>query len=425
MPVMKFDKRSIDAIPFTQETGVQINYFDTVTVGLGLRVGTQSKTFFVKADVKDPTKSKGYKTAKKTLGRYGEITLEQARLIMSGRIDKDGDIVPGARLELKQAPAEDTGTTATLRQLMEECFRERKRKDGKERKEGTINSYRRGIEFHFPTWLELTLADIAKLPPDVIIDRHEQIKANRGAYAAKDAFTYLTLVVNYGLIKYPSVLTRNPFSILSKNQILAVVRQREEKLDGNDFKQFFTGLQKFNDTTRDALLITLYHGMRNNEVTCLKWEHVNLEQKAICIPDTKNRRALHVPMSRQTYEIFERRKETADPDNAFVFPAVSSQSRTGHVALHPNTLRLATGLDITIHALRRSFITTGRKLKMFEDTDRLTNHVDSSISGKHYDGTDIEDLRKPLQLINNEIERLMLHGVGAKVIDFGMAQNDR
>lgn len=415
MPVLKFDKRSIDAIPFTKEGESQVDYFDSSTAGLGLRVGAKTKTFFVKADVKDPTKPKGYKTVKKTLGRYGDITLELARLMMNGRIGKDGDIIPGARLELKQAPAEDTGTTVTLRQLMEECFKERKRKDGKERKEGTINSYRRGIEFHFPTWLELTLADIAKLPPDVIIDRHEQIKENRGAYAAKDAFTYLALVVNYGLIKYPAVLARNPFSILSKNQILAVVRKREEKLDGNDFKQFYAGLQKFNDTTRDALLITLYHGMRNNEVTCLKWEHVNLEQKAICIPDTKNRRALHVPMSKQTYEIFKRRQETANPDIPFVFPAVSSQSRTGHVALHPNTLRLATGLDVTIHALRRTFITTGRKLKMFEDTDRLTNHVDNSVSGKHYDGTDIEDLRKPLLLIDNEIERLMLHGVGAQV----------
>ena len=422
MPVLKFDKRSIDAIPFTKEGGSQVDYFDSATAGLGIRVGAKTKTFFVKADVKDPTKPKGYKTVKKTLGRYGDITLEQARLMMNGRIDKAGDIVPGARLELKQATSEDTGTTVTLRQLMEECFKERKRKDGKERKEGTITGYRRSMEFHFEAWLDITLADIAKFTPDVIIARHEQIKANRGAYAARDAFTVMMLVVNYGLIKYPAVLTRNPFTVLTKNQILAVVRQREEKLDGNEFKQFYAGLQKFNDTTRDALLITLYHGMRNIEVTCLKWEHVDLEKKTICIPDTKNRRALHVPMSKQSYTILKRRQELAGQDNSFVFPAVSSQSTTGHVALHPNTLRLATGLDITIHALRRTFITVGRRLKMFNDTDRLTNHIDSTVTGKHYDGTDIDDLRQPLQVIDNEIERLMLHGVGAKVIPFAVAQ---
>jgi integrase len=79
-------------------------------------------------------------------------------------------------------------------------------------------------------------------------------------------------------------------------------------------------------------------------------------------------------------------------------------------------LKAKTGLDITIHGLRRSFITTARRLKIFEDADRLTNHVDASISGKHYDGTGVDDLRQPLQVIVNEIERLMVEGVGAKVI---------
>ncbi len=72
-------------------------------------------------------------------------------------------------------------------------------------------------------------------------------------------------------------------------------------------------------------------------------------------------------------------------------------------------LKTKTGLKITV-GLRRSFITIGRKLKIFEDTDLLTNHIDSSVTGKHYDGTDIEDLREPLQKIADKIERLMLAG---------------
>ena len=74
---------------------------------------------------------------------------------------------------------------------------------------------------------------------------------------------------------------------------------------------------------------------------------------------------------------------------------------------------------LTVHGLRRTFITIGRKLKIFEDTDRLTNHIDSSVTGKHYDGTEVDDLREPLQRIANEIERLMVHGVGAKIIAIG------
>lgn len=79
-------------------------------------------------------------------------------------------------------------------------------------------------------------------------------------------------------------------------------------------------------------------------------------------------------------------------------------------------LKLNTGLPITVHGLRRTFVTTARRLKIFEDADRLTNHVDSSISGRHYDATGVDDLRQPLQVIANEIERLMKEGVGAKII---------
>jgi len=82
-------------------------------------------------------------------------------------------------------------------------------------------------------------------------------------------------------------------------------------------------------------------------------------------------------------------------------------------------LRAKTGLKgMTVHGLRRTFITTGRKLKLFEDTERLTNHLDNSVTGRHYDGTGIDDLRQPLQAICDAMERLMIEGAGAKVIQF-------
>ena len=66
--------------------------------------------------------------------------------------------------------------------------------------------------------------------------------------------------------------------------------------------------------------------------------------------------------------------------------------------------------------MRRTFITVGRKLKCHEDSDALTNHIDNTVSGRHYDETDVEDLRETAQMIGNEIERLMLAET-AKVID--------
>jgi len=116
--------------------------------------------------------------------------------------------------------------------------------------------------------------------------------------------------------------------------------------------------------------------------------------------------------------ILQRRKNAA-LDSNMVFPAARAggKNRTGHIQLNPTSLKRCTGLDLTVHGLRRSFINTGRKLKRHEDTDRLTNHVDSSMAGRHYDETDVEDLRETAHLIGNDIERRMKEGTGAKVIN--------
>lgn len=206
--------------------------------------------------------------------------------------------------------------------------------------------------------------------------------------------------------------------------IMKRINARTECLQGGDFQQFYQNIQTFHPSISDCLLICLYHGLRRAEAESLRWQYVNLEKRELRIPDTKNRQTLHVPLSTQTWEILSRRKELADEWNPYVFPTVRNDiGKTGHVQLSPATLRGRTGLDLTIHALRRTFITIGRKLKLHADADKLTNHVDSSVAGKFYDATDVNDLRDSLQMIDNEIERLMIEGVGGKVVSLPNRRN--
>ncbi len=421
MPTMKFDKRSIDKLPFTREG--QIDYFDTVTTGLGLRVGTSSKTFFIKTDVRDATKPKGYRTVKRTLGRYGELTLDQARKELEGYDHPEKGFVPGKRLEMKRGSSKDTGANVTLDDILRFYFTEKRRKDGKPYKSNTAKSYTRIIQRHFDTWLPLTLPEVAKLTPEAVIERHSQSALKNGLFGARNAFVMLSAVINYAIIRHPDSINRNPFNVLRLGNHLSKIEARTDKLEGNDFKAFYNGLQKFNEVASDAYLFCLYQGLRHMETAGLRWEHVNMEAKTLLIPDTKNRTALHSPLSRQSFEILLRRQTARSSDNPYVFPAIRADiNKTGHVRLQSDKLKLNTGLSITVHGLRRTFITTARRLKIFEDADRLTNHVDGSISGRHYDGTGVEDLRAPLQAIANEIERLMLHGIGGKVVDLATAR---
>lgn len=262
------------------------------------------------------------------------------------------------------------------------------------------------------------------MTPELVIERYRQIESNSGAYGARNAFVMLTAIINYALIRHPGAIAVNPLNVLRLGKHMKKIEARTDRLEGNDFKAFYDGLQKFNEITRDAYLVCLFQGLRSEEAAGLKWENVNLEKQELFIPDTKNRQPLHVPLCRQSLTILKRRQEENPEATPFVFPSLPRPqclNKTGHVRLMAAELKAKTGLNITIHGLRRSFITAARRLKIFEDADRLTNHVDASISGKHYDGTGVDDLREPLRKIANEIERLMKEGLGAKVIHFGNA----
>ncbi|GFE56397.1 tyrosine-type recombinase/integrase [Geobacter sp. AOG1] len=438
MPKMKFDKRSIDKLPLTDKG--QVDYFDTETPGLCLRVGMTAKTFFAKTDIRDAKKKTGYRTAKKTLGRYGDITLEEAKRMMEGRTEmKDGQkvFVPGARMEMKSGPITDNGATVTLDDMLDFYFTEKKRKkDGLPHKAATVKGYTRIIQRHFETWLPLTLPEVVKLTPEMVIERHKQIAGEHGAYGARNAFVMLTAIINYAIIRHPGVITTNPLNVLRLGSHMKKIEARKDKLEGNDFKAFYDGIQKFNEITRDAYLVCLYQGLRSEEAAGLKWEYVengkrlggiDLEKKEMIIPDTKNRQPLCAPLCLQSLTILKRRQEQNPEGTQFVFPSLlrpQCLNKTGHVRLMAAELKAKTGLQITVHGLRRTFITTARRLKIFEDAERLTNHVDSTVTGKHYDGTNVDDLRKPLQIIANEIERLMVEGVGAKVIQLTAAQGE-
>jgi integrase len=445
MPKLHLTKRNIDKI-IPPEKG-QVDYFDTEVKGFALRVACDyndkktgemvrgAKTFFVQVDVKDPNKPKGYRTVKKTLGRYRDLTPEQARKLVNGHHDEQGGFVAGKRLELKSGPISDNGANVTLRQMLSYYFLEKKRRDGKPFKQATVDGYTRIIERHFENWLPLTLPDVAKLTPETVIELYRQIESNHGSYGARNGFVMLMAIINYALIRHPGAIATNPLNVLRLGKHMKKIEARTDKLTGNDFKVFNEGIRKFNKITQDAYLFCLYQGLRSEETAGLQWEYmengkrqggIDLEKKEMFIPDTKNRQPLHVPLSRQSLAILKQRKEQNPEGNPFVFPSLPRPqclNKTGHVRLVSAELRAKTGLSITIHGLRRSFITTARRLKIFEDADRLTNHVDASISGKHYDGTDVDDLRQPLQVIANEIERLMMEGVGAKVIQLPNASS--
>ncbi len=422
MAQISFSKRKIDSISLA-EKGKQKYYWDTDTPGLGLVVGSRSKTFVLQLSVEAPGTKTGYKTSKKTLGRYGrDLTLEQAKGAVNGYVDASGQPVLGEAIKLKMGDKEDkTGSSVTLKELVAAYFRETKRRDGKDRRESSALAYQALIERHYAGWIIMTIPQVNALTADLVLEKYQQIAAG-GAMSARNSAVMLSAVLNYGLAKYPATLKSNPLAVLTSRyvNVMKKIEPRHECLiydptkQRNDFKAFHEGLKKMTEVRRDLYMFTLFTGMRRMEATALQWDQVDLKHGEIHIEDTKNRQALHIPLNRQSLDILKHRRETVDPKSPWVFCSTKGViNKTGYSVMRSDHLKRATGLDMTIHGLRRTFITAGRKLKRYEDTDKLTNHIDSSIAGVHYDETDINDLRETCEMIGNEIERIAKEGVEA------------
>lgn len=396
MPVLQLTKRNIDKLKFTDKG--QVDYFDTELKGLLLCVGQQSKTFYVKVDIRNP--EGGYKSIKAKIGRYGELTPEDAR-----------KNAPDAMQLLRAGKPVNAERIPTLREMYDRYIKD------KPLAATTIVSYGMHVPKKFPDWLEMNLADaMTYLTPAVVIDRHQLLLEGSGSGAADNAFRCLQAIFKYAGVLYPQYVTRNPVKILTDAELWTKIKERTDCLEPEQFKQFHAGLLNLPVVHRDCYLLALYQGLRPNEAHTLKWQNINIEKKQAHIQHEteKSKASYTVPLCKQSMEIVNRRLEAKIEGCDFIFPSSHGRSKTGHATLRAEILKAKTGLDLTVHGLRRTYITTGEKLRQRrQDINLLTGHIDGTITGKHYVKLSVEDLRITGQTIANEIERLMTQEVGA------------
>lgn len=407
MPKLQLTKRNIDSkTPFT-ESG-QVDYWDTELKGLGLRVGKDTKTFYVKVDVPDSGTGK-YKSVKGKLGRYGEITPDEAR-----------KKAPAIMAKLRAGKTVDDAPIPTLRRLYQKYI------EVKNLKPNTVAAYKIYFENEkgakFSSWMDIPAPELIQmLRPDVVIARYQDVLSLSGKGAASNSFKMLQAIINYGMILFPQYISRNPVKVITDAELWPEIKTRTTFINPEQFKVFHDALLSFPAIHRDCYLFALYQGLRPDEAHSLRWEDVDLEKKLFDLTwkdsETKHRGAL--PLSRQTAEILRRRHNVRQEGSIYVFPSGSGRSSSGHVMLRADKLRAKTGLDITPHSLRRTFIQIGEKrVKIARESVKfLTNHLDRSVHGEHYAHLDVEDVRAPLQAIANEIERLMVHGIGGEVAE--------
>jgi integrase len=153
---------------------------------------------------------------------------------------------------------------------------------------------------------------------------------------------------------------------------------------------------------RDYLLLSLFTGLRRNEAATMKWSDIDLKAKTLTIPDTKNYQPHTLPLSVFLDELLTRRYQ--NPSSEYVFPGTGQGGYIVEPRKQMAKVLQMSGVNFTMHDLRHTFITVAESLDISAyAVKRLINHKMTSDVTAGYIISDVERLRKPMQLIADSL----------------------
>ena len=400
MSTVKLTKTTIDKI--SSPASGKVFYRDSTLKGFGLAVWPSgAKAFIVEKRINGKVK-------RITLGRYGELTVEQARkeaTKLLGQIASGKDpIADKQEAKLK---------SVTLGQTYQDYILTRK-----DLKPKTLYDYQRVMEVAFPAWKDRPLLTITK---DQVAKRHAKLGEENGEAYANLAMRVLRALFNFAAGQYEdaqgrSLISENPVKRLSQARAWYRVERRQTVIKTHELPAWFQAVQQLpNETLRDYLLLTLFTGLRRQEAARLTWNDVDLVGKTLTISDTKNHQAHTLPLSDFLHDLLTRRQSVST--SSYVFPGGGKE---GYIVEPRKQMAKVTdwsGVTFTVHDLRRTFITIAESLDISAyAVKRLVNHKLNGDVTAGYIVADVERLRKPMQQISDYL--LTAAGVkpGAAVI---------
>lgn len=105
-------------------------------------------------------------------------------------------------------------------------------------------------------------------------------------------------------------------------------QSRDRFLNGDELKRFWTALGDVkNDVFKNYVMISLFTGMRRNNILTMRWEHVDFASGLIYVPDSKAEQPLQIPMVNQVRELLQ--KINHNKNSGWVLPSIKSKS--GHL----------------------------------------------------------------------------------------------
>lgn len=332
---INFTEKTVAALPIpTKEEGLSIYYDTGTTDGLSIRItygGTKTYYFAMRFQGR---------TVQFKIGRVGDIKLTDARARAHTYREQ------ATKGEDPSRERKESLRDITLKQFYENVYRPEYsvvyKKSGSIKNDDSIFGHRLGM-FHNRTLLSINSNEIEKL--------HNKIKMDLSPYTANRMLSLIKHM--YGIAVKQGYVRRdaNPTEQLSKFP----EKSRGRFLQSDELPRFFDALEtEPNQVFKNYILISLFSGIRRNNVLSMRWSDVDLKNEFIYLPETKNGEPQQVPMSNQLKELLEGIKSVSDSE--WVIP--SNKSKSGHLEdpKRPwqDLLARAGIKDLRLHDLRRT-----------------------------------------------------------------------
>lgn len=231
-------------------------------------------------------------------------------------------------------------------------------------------------------------------------------RPGRARLASRLLTVFLTWCAEHS--DYREIMTRNPAKNKAARELLGKPKKIDDTLQREQLPAWFAAVKQLGNPVLSAYLQTLLlTGARPNELTAMRWEDADFQWNSMTIRDkVEGLRVIPLPpYLGQLLAALPRRNE-------FVFSSPGAAG--GHLTdPHPANYRVcaATGLNVSLYGLRRSFATLCEWIEMPAGiAAQIQGHKPSGVREKHY-------IRRPLDLLRMwhvKIEAWILEQAGVE-----------
>lgn len=323
----------------------QVTYWDELTPNFGIRCSTRSKSYIVLL---------GEKRRRKTLGRYPDLSLadarKQAKQLLSSNALEEGLAVPQAQA---------VGFEDAKGRFLKDC-------EGRN-KPRTVADYRRLLNKHF------------NFQDDVrVVSRKQVMKVFSGlsgtpseqSHAYVAIRTMMNWCVRHGFVEHSVV-----------PPMKQKTAERDRVLSDDELREVFLRAQETPFPFGPIVQLLILTGQRRVEIGQMRRSWISDGEVVFPKGFAKNKREHRFPLSPLAQQVVSDLLNTGD----LLFPAATDFEKPFTTwAWHKK--RFDEGLDAvepyTLHDLRRTFATIHAKIGTpIHVTEKLLNHVSGTISG--------------------------------------------